>query len=89
MRGILLGFLSIVAIASTTEQPGPRLPTVRVLNLNLKPIGLSRDPDRLFFNSTFSFDERMESRHHPRVNLPFIPYPSLVPPRHKGLLYGN
>jgi len=89
MRGIFLCLLSIVAIAGTSEQPGPKLPPVRVLNLNLKPIGTSKAPDRLFFNSAVSFDERMESRNHPRLDLPLIPYPSKVPSRYKGIFYGN
>jgi hypothetical protein len=89
MRRILLGFLSIIAIAGPTEQPGPKLPPVRVLNLNLKPISKSKAPDRLLFNTTLTFDERMESRNHPRFDLPSIPYPNQVPSRHKGIFYGN
>ena len=89
MRGILLGFLSIVAVAATSEQPGPKLPPVRILNLNLKPIATSKAPDRLLFNSMYSFDQRMESRNHPRFDLPSIPYPNQVPSRYKGIFYGN
>ena len=89
MRGLPLVFLSIVAIAGTSDQPGPKLPAPRILNLNFKPIAKSKAPDKFFINSPMSFDERMESRTRPRLDLPFIPYPNQVPSRYKGIFYAN